>query len=373
MQIVSQLGGACGRFLAWWAEELRQLVPRRLRDLLSGSRPRIVLSIEPDGLRLLREAGLHRSELLRGAECPQTWDAAAAAARAAAGRNASIGLRLPLDACLVRSLELPRTAEGDVGRILGLDLERSTPFRQKDVYTAYHVEPGRRPGGKLGVRQIIVSRSRIDPAIERLRQLGCAVSFADCWSESKDGPALPVNMLEAEHAGAGAPQRPAAAARLLTVATIALAMSAALIYAARYERALEQIGSEVQQAKMRAQEVRSSIERSEAAVQELASLHRMKRAHPSALALIEELTRVLPDSAWITELRFDGETIEIAGVATSAATLLPVLERSSYFSQAALTSPLTLIQSEDRERFSIRVHVSGAARQRGPEADGGKG
>ncbi|MCL4766554.1 MAG: PilN domain-containing protein [Hyphomicrobiaceae bacterium] len=367
------MSSAFGQFLSWWGEELRQLVPPRLGELMSGSEPRIILSIEPDGLRLLKETGAHRTEVLRGADCAETWSAVARTAHVAAGRKASFGIRLPLEACLVRNLELPKSAQRDVAQILGLDLERSTPFRQKDVYTAYHVEQRRVSAGRIGVRQVIVSRSRVDPVIERLRQLGCAVSFADCWSENQDGPALPVDLLASANTVSDPAVRPVTAVRLLAGAAIALTASGTLIYASRHDRALQQIGIEVQQARTRAQQVRASMERSDAAVEELESLHRMKRAHPSALVILEELTRVLPDSAWITELRFDGEAVELAGVATSAATLLPVLERSGYFTHAALTSPLTLIQSEDRERFSIRMRVSGGTRQREPESDGGKG
>ena len=81
----------------------------------------------------------------------------------------------------------------------------------------------------------------------------------------------------------------------------------------------------------------------------------------SKLSVIEELTLLLPDSAWVTDLKIDGATVDISGFAKAAATLVPLLERSTMFVNATPTAPLTFDPREDKDRFSIRVQIRKAA------------
>ncbi len=106
-----------------------------------------------------------------------------------------VGLRFGPQDCYVRLLELPAQAEADFGRILDLDMERTTPFRAADVLTAYCIAPGAAaPHGKRAVRHVIVKRKTIDPLVEKLRDLGIEPAFADCWSDDRRS-GLPVNLL----------------------------------------------------------------------------------------------------------------------------------------------------------------------------------
>jgi general secretion pathway protein L len=75
------------------------------------------------------------------------------------------------------------------------------------------------------------------------------------------------------------------------------------------------------------------------------------------VSVIENLTRLLPDSAWLTDLRIDGDTVDISGFSKSAASLIPILETSSVFSEAAFTSAVTRDPSEAKERFSMKLRV----------------
>ena len=89
--------------------------------------------------------------------------------------------------------------------------------------------------------------------------------------------------------------------------------------------------------------------------------------------ILEELARILPDTAWLTDLRIEGDTVEISGLSTSAANLLPVLERSPHFVDAALAAPLTLDPREDKERFSLRVRVRRQPPERASSREGRSG
>ncbi len=94
---------------------------------------------------------------------------------------------------------------------------------------------------------------------------------------------------------------------------------------------------------------------------------RLLQARVPLARIMEELTAVLPDSAWVSDLRIDGDVVEFTGFAKSAASLVAPLENSPLFMQASLTSPVVLDSTEDKERFSIRLRLNGGRGALGAE------
>ena len=76
--------------------------------------------------------------------------------------------------------------------------------------------------------------------------------------------------------------------------------------------------------------------------------------------MIEEVSRLLPDTAWLEALRVDGDTLEISGLAVSASALLPLFERSSVFHDARFAAPVRLASERDRERFNLKARIKRA-------------
>jgi general secretion pathway protein L len=73
--------------------------------------------------------------------------------------------------------------------------------------------------------------------------------------------------------------------------------------------------------------------------------------------ILEELTAVMPDSAWVSDLRIDGDVIEFTGFAASAAAIVPLLDASPLLTEADLTSPVVLDAEQNKERFSLRLRL----------------
>lgn len=370
VSFTGELRAIVNRFLSWWGAELWDSLPTALRRLLSGSSARLALMVDPDGLRLVSENGHSSTELLIGEDLPETWASMARVAGQKRHRKKPFGIRLPAEACLLRTLQIPRAAMKDAARILALDLERCTPFKKADVYTAFQPCWDQMPSAKMEViRQAVIPRTRVDPLLARLRDLGCTVSYIE-FRSSEEGAAIPTISLLASPSGMLFPR--SLVTKLLAGAIVLLSISAAIIYSQKHIRALAEAETQAQEIRDRAESVRNRIQRSEETIQTLAKLHRMKREGVTTLQVLEELSRILPDTAWLTDLRIDGNEVEISGMASGAANLLPVLERSGFFSQAALTSPLTLVPSENKERFSIRLQVGGKIEQTLSATDRGK-
>lgn len=365
--------GPLGRFFGWWWSELASLLP----GAHGGARLRgrwLVLAQGPDGPRLVDEKGTHRRQLTSQGEHPPSELAIAAALEQFADRKRRLPIALRLDSarCYARTLDLPASARPDIARILALDLERSTPFRSRDVLTAHYVLDGKEtPPGRIAVRHLVVKRSLVEEASRPLRLAGLAPERIDCWDETGTH-ALPINFLESDAPPAAAPRT---LPRLLALAAVALALVAAVVMVQRHEQALA--GLEAQTAAMRTRlaALDAAQRRRDADEGTLVALTRLAAAEVSRALVIDELTRLLPDGDSLTTLKIDGNGIEMQGLSTSAASLVPLLERSQMFSGAALTAPITFDARAGKERFALKAVIREAASRRAGAAgqSGGRG
>ena len=361
--ILTPLRTGVSRFLSWWGGELMGCLPKAMLRMSAGSRHRYIVSVEDTGLRLIETSS---GNALADRTAPdvtipkqQMLNRLADLDRSKAA--SAIGVRLQYGACFARRIELPAAAASDFARLLAMDFERATPFKSKDVHSAHYGEGTPAAPGKIWVRQLIVKRGAIDELKADIDALGLEVASVDCWSEDGSS-ALPVNFLEQDAATKPDGRAKWLAPKLLGATAALLAVSAVVILLNRYETALRDLQAQTMVLKTKAQNVRDTLARSQTAFAEIADLYRLRSANVSRAAALEELTRLLPDTAWVTDLKMDGATVDISGLASSAATLVPILERSALFVDATPTAPLMFDQLEDKDRFSIRVRIRNSAR-----------
>lgn len=339
----------------WWGGELRALVPRGLIGNGVANGRRFVISLEGQRNRLLVERGGQQTVL---AESPAASGIGDLAVLAKKHSTHPIGLRFGSSDFFARVLELPTQAQGDYGRILDLDMERATPFRMADVVTAHHVVPGVNAApGKRAVRHLIVKRKTLDPLIAAMAERSLKPAFVDCWDET-GVTAAPVDFLALKASGAG---RGVGFTQAMSILAAGLAVSALLVVVVQHRQALENLEERTAAARVDASAIRQAIEQSQKAAQQVSEIGRLIRTRLPAAQILEELTSLLPDTAWVTDLRLDGDTIDFTGFAASAAALVPILENSPQFSDASLTSPVVLDNAEDKEKFSMRLRLTGRA------------
>jgi general secretion pathway protein L len=73
--------------------------------------------------------------------------------------------------------------------------------------------------------------------------------------------------------------------------------------------------------------------------------------------VLEELSRILPDNTYVTELRIDGNTVQIVGITDDAPSLIRLMEQSSHFSRATFFAPTTHAPSERGDRFHVEAKL----------------
>jgi general secretion pathway protein L len=87
-------------------------------------------------------------------------------------------------------------------------------------------------------------------------------------------------------------------------------------------------------------------------------LARRKQTTPSSVMVLEALSRVLPDTTYVTELRIEGDKVQLVGMTRDAPALIRLIEQSPQFTRATFFAPTTHAQNEPDERFHIEAHIT---------------
>lgn len=347
MQSAPQTG-----FLRWWGQQLRDVGRMILPTGTAGRQPRLVLAVCGETGRWLVDG--ERGITPFGDGTAFTLAELETTAEAARALGMPIGLRAPIEECLVRNLDLPTAAAGRFAEILRLDLERATPFRTADVFTAYDLPEGVALGPTTRVRQLVLKRERVAPWFARLEALGLAPSTLDCFDETSEA-SLAVDFLDAETVSA--PASGGTMRMVLALLCLVLAAGSFWIWHARQAEAIAALQQATTIAQAKAVAAQRRLDGASGTLDDLAALRGLTTGALTVTELIETLTALLPDAVVLQDLRIEGDVIEMSGQAQAAAGLLTILERSSRFTASELTAPVIREPGSNRERFTMRTRV----------------
>ena len=365
-------GSGIKPFFNWWGQELSELVPGSTTRAEVAT-AKIIIGVEPAGLRLIEPSVNKQNGIAPEGTIPEPAMLAYLASLAGNRRSpGTIGLRLPYSACFVRRVELPAVARPDFTRLLAMDLERSTPFKSKDVLAAHEVDASPAIKGLLKVRHYIVKRKTVAGLKQEIEALGFKVTRVECTQEN-GAAVIPINFLGSNDDEARPPSRTGAATKFLGLTAAVLTATAAYLYVDRHEQAFQSLKERTAKLKVIAQTQKDALAKSKSSFAEIVNYQKLRSESVSKVTILEELTRLLPDTAWVTDIRIDGETIDISGLAVSAAALVPLLERSKIFVDATSTASLTFDPREDKERFAIRARIRQTASIAAPTTVAGAG
>ena len=89
---------------------------------------------------------------------------------------------------------------------------------------------------------------------------------------------------------------------------------------------------------------------------EISFLSGQSGSREEILHILDELSRIIPNSAYLSNLRYREGTVEFQGSAESASNLIPLLERSSVFKNVAFNAPSNRGR-DNRETFSLKAEA----------------
>ncbi|HUH83099.1 MAG TPA: PilN domain-containing protein [Stellaceae bacterium] len=339
----------------WWTGELAQLVPKRWRRGLTANRGGIVLALTGDYRAELLQRGGGREETLAQLDLsPSRIEETREILASVRQRGGATAVRLPTDAGLSATMVLPVAAEGNLDQVVSFELDRRTPFKREEVYHSQRIVQRLDGGKRLLVQLTVVPRPAADGAIALAERLGLTLSRVELAGDDMSNFMPP----RAQRLGARLPSLTLGA---LAAGAAVLAAIAVIIPLQRAHRTLETLQHDLAVVKQRADKSIAVQKEIDAEVQEGGFLAARKRQVPSASEVLYDLTHLLPEDTWLSELEITGGEVRLNGFADSASAILGLVDQSKHFINAAFRSPVVQDQRANREQFNIAARVSETA------------
>ncbi|HYC15535.1 MAG TPA: hypothetical protein VEC75_14890, partial [Stellaceae bacterium] len=294
--------------VAWWLRELMGMVPGGLRRSLSGDSEGLVLAVDAAGSAQAIYASGGRREVLGILDSsPEATAALRRILQEPRWRRRIAGtaaIELPAAVALRTRTSLPRAAAGNLREVLSFDLDRRTPFKSADVYFDCYIAARDARAGLLQVDLVVVAREWVEDALALARGLGLAVESVQLRSE--DGTeSLPYDLLPPQERPARRRSGNLLLAALAVASLLLGAVAAGLPLYHAHERAAA-LAMEVAEAKRAAAATAAVQKEIEIARQEESMLAERRRREPTISETLFVLTHLLPDDAWLSDLRISG-------------------------------------------------------------------
>jgi general secretion pathway protein L len=346
MKALASFFGIIATFFRWWLGELAALVPAALRTRLSGGGERLLLEVGGAAPRFFR---------LRGRKAVPLDDRKLASRKS----KTTLTLALPRGEIVTRPTELPLAAEENLREVVGFEMDRLTPFSRDEVYYACRVTGRDAKAGYLKVDILLAPRGKVDALLAGLRGDGLRIVALDVATEFPGRP-LGVNLL---------PQatRPRSS-RLTRGLAGALSVAAVVLLTVALQIPLQRKGdyAAALDARVTAERTRvGALRRLEEEIAGLqvadSSLEDLKRRNAFTLALLDQVTRLLPDDAWLNQLSVNGERLDLGGFSPNSSKLVTTFEESPQFTETVFRAPVTQDPRLGLERFSLSTRLTPGA------------
>jgi general secretion pathway protein L len=250
---------------------------------------------------------------------------------------------------------LPAAAAADPRRVVGYELDRQTPFKPEQVYYDVRVSADAAPAGQVALDLYAAPRAEIDPLLERFNAIGAHPDAVDV--QGADGGLAGIDLLPPERRPRRIDRR-RRANFMLGLACVLLAVLVLSQWLANRRAALAAMQEEVQAMRARATQSEQLRAQLGGALAASKFLVRRKSENPSALEVLDDLTRRLPDSAWLDILTLDDSGgLDIKGEAAKAAGLVDTLSSSGLLQEPKLQGVIRPDPATGKERFELVARV----------------
>ena len=339
-------------YLAWreGRRELRSLIVTRENQRI------VVRQAEPGRDALLRDT---RAGDVVVALPPGT---AVSADVARTIHNSFVVLEFPADKVVMRRITVPAQARKFLSGVIRNQIERLSPWPANGVVYGFAAEAGAGDAAVVEVKILMAARNDVDAARRDLAALGLPVdrivargSDAEAVDEVTGSVTLWSRLADTSPDRLGSAVR-ATGIGIAASVTLSLVLGAwALVSAASIQNESEEVAARSRVLQRQVQTGRTAASMASIPPAERAWL--LKETSISSVILLEALSRALPESAYVNEIRLEKESLRIMGLAGDAPALLAPLERSEHMTDVHFFAPTARGPDGKLFRFSIEAHV----------------
>ncbi len=278
---------------------------------------------------------------------PADWEAAF--------RGSHVEAVLQSDHVMFSLLDFPTQAGDFLEGMLREQVDRLTPWTVREAIFGWS-QPTNAANDRIEVIFAATSKLKIQPLLQFAQALD--VQSVAVFATASVGEGTPARIKLFDESLLSAIGRTVNVPRILRTVLLSagLAAAASLLVAAYFGSSLQ---SEQQELQHRISQRRAALRLDpNAGGSTLSLLAKRKQTTPSSVMVLEAVSRVLPDSTYVTELRIEGDKVQVVGMTKDAPSLIRLMEQSPQFTRATFFAPTTRAQNEPGERFHIEAHIT---------------
>ena len=269
-------------------------------------------------------------------------------------RGSRVVVQLRPDRLLFRAIDFPKAAADFLDGMVRAQIDRLTPWTASDaVFGLTRPEPT--ANDRIALTLAATSRQKIEPLLKLAADVGAAsIAFV---VEVPDAGTTTERVRVFDQSLAGGPGGRIDVPRLLRRMLLgtSLAAAASLAIATYTDGVLD---AEQQDLQRSIAQRRSALRTNQGDGSAETLLARRKQTSPASVMVLEAISNVLPDTTYVTELRIEGDKMQVVGLTQDAPSLIKLMEQSPQFMHATFFAPTTRDQNDPGERFHIEAHIT---------------
>ncbi len=337
-------------FWSWWTGQLHALLPKNARDAIAQRRQKLFVETDGNELQVCLGTYADAREILR-----LPCDAPDAPNSDLPRDVQQTILLLPGDKVLTKSLTLPLATEENLREVLAFEMDQHTPFPASKVYYDFVVTGRAADRQEISVDLVYSPQSAVDTLLDSTSLHGFKVDVVT--SRSRDGSNLHgVNLLPQEQRRV----RRINVQRLnvaLAALCVVLLVTAIVLPIVQKNRAIVVLEEQVEVAATTARDgnqLRRDLETMAAASRFLMD---KKGSEIMVVQLIDEVSRILPDHAWVSRFDLSKSELQLQGQSSASSALIAIIESSPRLENARFRSPVVQIPGTNMDRFHLSADI----------------
>ena len=273
----------------------------------------------------------------------------------AAFRGSRVEAQLPSDRVMACRLDFPGQAGDFLDGMIRAQVDRLTPWSVNDAVFGWS-PPAAAANERIELIFAATSKLKVQPLLQFVQAMDAA-SVA-IYGAAAVGANLPVRIRLLDKPLQSAIGSKLSIPRVLRAVLLGagIAAAASLLIAAYLENAMQSEQSELQR-QISQRRVALRLD-SNGTVSSLGLLAKRKQTTPSSIMVLEAISRALPDTTYVTELRIEDDKVQVVGMTQDAPSLIRLMEQSPQFTRATFFAPTTHAANEPGERFHIEAHLN---------------